>query len=78
MKLLNVFVSRKTEEMIRLLYPKGEADRKIRKFKKEKAVMFTAVITVTFLIFLPLFLYDLAYSGEPVESLIRRCAGRDR
>lgn len=75
MKLSDVFVSKKTEEMIRLLYPKGEADRKIRKFKKEKAVMFTAVITVTFLIFLPLFLYDLAYSGEPVESLIRNAYG---
>ena len=71
MKLTDMIVSRKTEEMMRRLYPMGEADRMIRKYKKEKIVLLAAVATVAVLVFLPLFFYDLAYSSEPVKSLSR-------
>ena len=76
MKLTEMFVSKKTEEMIRLLYPKGEADRKIRKYRKEKNKVFTAVTTVAVLAALPLFLYDLVYSGKPIDSLLRNAYGK--
>lgn len=75
MKLTDMIVSRKTEEMMRRLYPMGEADRMIRKYKKEKIVLLAAVATVAVLVFLPLFFYDLAYSGEPVKSLSRNAYG---
>ena len=76
MKISGLFVSKKTEDMIRMLYPKGEADRRIRRFGKEKAVLFISVLAVTAIISLPVLVYDHGSARKPVKSVERNGYGK--
>ena len=76
MKISGLFVSKKTEDMIRMLYPKGEADRRIRLFGKEKSVLFISVLAVTVLISVPVLVYDHGSAKKPVKSVERNGYGK--
>ncbi len=75
MRLSYMFVSKKTEDMIRALYSKAEADRRIRIFGRKKAIQFIFVSAITILISVPVFLYDRGSAGKPVVSLARNGYG---
>ncbi len=71
MRLSDFFVSGKTEELIRQIYPKSEAGRMIRKHGKRKSFLFVFMIAVSVLLSIPVFISDLRNSKKPVKEINR-------
>lgn len=75
MRLSDIFVSGKSEELIRQIYSKADAGRMIRKHGKKKSLLFALTITVAILLSIPVFVSELRESRIPVKDLNRNEAG---
>ena len=76
MRVSEIFMSAKTAEFIKQLYPKRDADRMVRKIRRQKKVRFFVTIAVTLIIAIPLFIYDRNESLRPVDSIDRNEYGK--
>ena len=75
MRLSDIFVSGRSEEFIRQIYPKTDAGRMIRKHGKRKSWMFILVIAASVFLSIPVFVSDRRQSKTPVRELGRNEAG---
>lgn len=75
MKLSGIFVSRKYGDIIRELYPGKEADRRIRKYGREKGVLFIVIVTAALLLSIPVFISDSSNMENPVYEIARGESG---
>ena len=75
MRLSDIFVSGRSEEFIRQIYPKADAGRMIIKHGKKKSWIFILMVTVSVLLSIPVFVSDRRQSDTPVKKLGRNEAG---
>ena len=76
MRLSDIFVSARAEGLIRQIYPKSEADRKVRRYGRRKAMLFAAVITGTVILSIPVFATDSIKLKKPVRQIERNESGK--
>ena len=71
MRFSEIFVSKKTEELFRELYPKIQSDRMIRSFKNRKTGLFAGIILVSSIMCIPFFAKDEKLKNVPVSAIDR-------
>ena len=71
MRISGFFVPKKTEMLMKQLYAGKEADRRIRRLGKEKAVLSAAILSAAVALSVPVFIMDHKETLEPVTELAR-------
>ena len=71
MRISDLFVPKKTAMLMKQLYAGKEADRRIRRLGKEKAVLSAAILSAAVALSLPVFIMDHKETLEPVTELAR-------
>lgn len=76
MKISEIFVSKKTRDMIRAIESKNDADRRIKLLGIKKSRLFITVIIVSFILSVPLFAADHTESSKRIFMLQRNEYGK--
>lgn len=71
MRISDIFIPKKTEQLMKQLYPGKEADRRIRMLGKDKALLFAGILSAAVIISIPVFIMDHSLLSEPVTGLDR-------
>lgn len=78
MKITELFVSKRTEDFIRQLSTKKDADRKIRILRKRRALSTAVTFVVTALLAVVIFAAESAAMKKPVAAISRNESGKGK
>ena len=71
MRISDLFVPKKTAMLMKQLYAGKEADRRIRRLGREKALLSAVILSVSVVLSVPVFIMDHKETLEPVTELAR-------